>query len=84
MTQLSISIPDSIYKSVLALATQEDISIDQFVALALGEKMSALMTEDYLLQRAKRGQRDKFLAVLAAAPNVDPIVEDTLSHQHIE
>ena len=76
MTQLSISIPDSIYKSVQALATQEDISIDQFVALALGEKMSALMTEDYLLQRAKRGQRDKFLAVLAAAPNVDPIVED--------
>lgn len=76
MTQLSISIPDSIYKSVQALATQEDISIDQFVALALGEKMSALMTEDYLLQRAKRGQRDKFLALLAAAPNVDPIVED--------
>ena len=76
MTQLCISIPDSIYKSVQALATQEDISIDQFVALALGEKMSALMTEDYLLQRAKLGQRDKFLAVLAAAPNVDPIVED--------
>jgi len=41
------------------------MSIDQFVALALGEKMSALMNEDYLLQRAKRGQRDKFLAVSA-------------------
>ena len=80
MTQLNISIPDSIYKSVQALATQEEISIDQFVALALGEKMSALMTEDYLLQRAKRGQRDKFLAVLAAAPNVDPIVEDRLGN----
>ena len=81
MTQLSISIPDSIYKSVQALATQEDISIDQFVALALGEKMSALMTEDYLLQRAKRGQRDKFLAVLAAAPDVDPIEDDWLGNR---
>jgi len=80
MTQLNISIPDSIYKSVQALATQEDISIDQFVALALGEKMSALMTEDYLLQRAKRGQRDKFLAVLAAAPDVDPIEDDRLGN----
>ena len=81
MTQLSISIPDSIYKSVLALASQEDISIDQFVALALGEKMSALMTEDYLLQRAIRGQRDKFLAVLAAAPDVDPIEDDWLGNR---
>ncbi len=81
MTQLNISIPDSIYKSVQALATQEEISIDQFVALALGEKMSALMTEDYLLQRAIRGQRDKFLAVLAAAPDVDPIEDDWLGNR---
>ena len=40
--------------------------------------MSALMTEDYLLQRAKRGQRDKFLAVLDAAPDVEPIEEDKI------
>lgn len=78
MTQLNITIPDSIYNSVRALASQENISIDQFVALALGEKMSALMTEDYLLQRAKRGQRDKFLAVLDAAPDVEPIEEDQI------
>lgn len=78
MTQLNITIPDSIYNSVRALAYQENISIDQFVALALGEKMSALMTEDYLLQRAKRGRRDKFLAVLDAAPDIDPIEEDRI------
>ena len=78
MTQLSITIPDSIYNSVQALASKENMSIDQFVALALGEKMSALMTEDYLLQRAKRGQRDKFLAILDAAPDVEPIEEDKI------
>jgi len=78
MTQINITIPDSIYNGVQALASKENISIDQFVALALGEKMSALMTEDYLLQRAKRGQRDKFLAVLDAAPDVEPIEEDKI------
>ncbi|HEY8035572.1 MAG TPA: toxin-antitoxin system HicB family antitoxin [Methylobacter sp.] len=78
MTQLSITIPDSIYNGVRTLAAQENISIDQFVALALGEKISALMTEDYLLRRAKRGRRDKFLAVLDAAPNIDPIEEDRI------
>jgi len=40
--------------------------------------MSALMTEDYLLQRAKRGQRDKFLAELDAAPNAEPIEDDKI------
>ncbi|MCF7963935.1 MAG: toxin-antitoxin system HicB family antitoxin [Methylobacter tundripaludum] len=78
MTQLSITIPDSIYNGVRTLAAQENISIDQFVALALGEKVSALMTEDYLLRRAQRGRRDKFLAVLDAAPNIDPIEEDRI------
>lgn len=76
MTQLSITIPDSIYNNVQALATQENVPIDQFITLALGEKISALMTEDYLLQRAKRGRRDKFLAVLDAAPDIEPIEED--------
>ena len=78
MTQLSITIPDSICNSVQALANQENISIDQFVALALGEKISALMTEDYLLQRAKRGRRDKFLTVLDSAPDVDAIEDDRI------
>ena len=78
MTQLNITIPDSIYNCVQALASKENMSIDQFVALALGEKMSALMTEDYLLQRAKQGQRDKFIAVLDAAPDVEAIEEDKI------
>jgi hypothetical protein len=38
--------------------------------------MSALMTENYLLERTKRERRDKFLAVLDADPDVDPIEED--------
>jgi hypothetical protein len=78
MTQLSITIPDSIYNNVQVLATKENVSIDQFIALALGEKMSALMTEDYLLQRAKRGQRDKFLAVLDNVPDVEAATEDKI------
>ena len=78
MTQLNITIPDSIYNCVQALASKENMSIDQFVALALGEKMSALMTEDYLVQRAKQGQRDKFIAVLDAAPDVEAIEEDKI------
>lgn len=79
MTQLSITIPDSIYNGARALATKDNVSVDQFVALALGEKISALMTEDYLLQRAKRGRRDKFLAALDAASDIAPTEDDNIS-----
>jgi hypothetical protein len=78
MTERLISIPDSLYNGVQALVAKEAMSFDQFVALALGEKLSALMTEDYLGQRAQRGQRDKFLAVLDAAADVEPILGDEL------
>jgi len=48
-------------------------------ALALAEKVSALMTEDYLAERAKRGSRRKFRRVLAKVPDVEPEERDRLS-----
>jgi len=40
--------------------------------LAVTEKMSALLTVDYLKERSKRGSRQKFEAVLATVPDVEP------------
>ena len=59
MTQLNITIPNSIYNGVQALASKENMSIDQFVALALGEKMSASMTEIIYYSGLDQGS-DKF------------------------
>ena len=38
--------------------------MNQFIALAVAEKVSALMTMDYLEQRAKRGSLKDFDTVL--------------------
>jgi hypothetical protein len=57
---------------------QEGISIDQFISTAVAEKMAALMTLDYLEDRAKRGSREKFLAVLAKVPDAAPDPGDEL------
>ena len=38
--------------------------MNQFIALAVAEKVSALMTMDYLQQRAKRGSLKDFDTVL--------------------
>jgi len=78
MSTLSLRLPDSLHKRVRELAQQEGISINQFVSTAVAEKMAALLTVSYLEERAKRGNREKFLAVLAKVPDVAPEPGDEL------
>jgi len=54
------------------------ISIDHFVAVAVAEKISALTTKSYLKERAKRGNRAKYEAVLAKVPDIEPEPDDRL------
>lgn len=78
MSTTSLRLPDSLHKRVRKLAKQENISINQFIAAALAEKMSALLTNEYLDERAKRGSRRKFERVLSKVRNVEPKEEDKL------
>jgi hypothetical protein len=72
MSIIEIEIPDSLQKSLHDLASREGISIDQFISTAIAEKLSALMTENYLKEKAKRGSRAKYEAILAKVPDVKP------------
>ena len=78
MSILSVQLPNSLYKSLQDLAEHEGISIEQFIATAVAEKMAALMTESYLTERAKRGSRAKYEAALAQVPDVEPEEYDKL------
>lgn len=78
MSTLSLRLPDSLHDTVRDLAKQDSISINQFITVALAEKISALMTEDYLAERAKRGSKEKFDAVMAKIADVEPLEYDKL------
>jgi hypothetical protein len=78
MSHLKVQLPDSLYKSLQALAAQDGISVDQFIATAVAEKIAALTTETYLEELAKRGSRTKYEAVLAKVPDVEPEPYDRL------
>jgi hypothetical protein len=54
------------------VAMQDHISLNQFIASAVAEKISALTTERYLEERAQRGSREKFKQALATVPDVEP------------
>ena len=78
MSALSLRLPESLHKKLKEMALREGISINQFIATAVAEKMAAIMTEDYLLARAQRGSRAKFEAALARVPDIEPEDRDRL------
>ena len=78
MSALSLRLPNSLHDRARELAEREGISINQLVSTALAEKMAALMTEEYLETRARRGSRSRFLRALAKVPNVAPDPADEL------
>jgi hypothetical protein len=78
MSIVQVQIPDSLHKSLSELASRDGISIDQFISTAIAEKLSALMTESYLSERAKRGSRAKYEAILAKVPDVEPEAYDKI------
>jgi len=78
MSTLSLRLPESLHRRLGEVAEQEGVSINQLISSAVGEKMSALLTEEYLSARAKRGGRKQFLAALARVPDVEPLDEDQL------
>ena len=52
--------------------------MNQFITLALSEKISALHTQDYLKERAAKGDRKEFEAILDKVPDVEPEEQDRL------
>jgi hypothetical protein len=78
MGTISLQLPDSMERQVRELAEREGISFNQFVAAAVAEKLSAVLTEDYLEARAKRADRKEFEAVLRKVKDQPPMPGDEL------
>jgi hypothetical protein len=78
MSTMSLRLPESLHEKVRELARKEGVSINQLVTLAVAEKLSALLTEEYIMQRAARGNLEKFERVLAKVPDVAPLPGDEL------
>jgi hypothetical protein len=64
MSTLSLRLPDSLHEKIRKLSKKDKISLNQFIASAVTEKITALETETYLSGRAKKGSEDKYLKVL--------------------
>ena len=81
MSTLSVRLPNSLHKQLRECAEREGTSINQLISSAVAEKMAALLTQDYLDARAKRGSRKKFQAALKTVPDVEPDEFDRLPNK---
>lgn len=83
MSTLSVRLPKSLHRHLRELAVREGVSMNQLISSAVGEKLAALMTEDYL-SRAGRGSRRGYEAVLRHAPDIAPEERDQLSNNRVK
>jgi hypothetical protein len=84
MATLSLRLPESVHRQLVQLAKTEGVSLNQLISSAAAEKLAALMTEEYLADRAKRASRRKFDAVLAKVPKAPPLEGDELPAGYVK
>ncbi len=78
MSAISVRLPDSLHQLARDISTQDHVSLNQFIASAVAEKVSALTTEKYISERASRASKERFKAALASVPSVVPAPFDVL------
>lgn len=78
MSTLSIRLPESVHRKLRDMADKEGVSMNQFISLAVSEKISALLTVDYLNERAAKEDPKQFKDLLSRVPDVTPDDVDKL------
>lgn len=84
MSTLSLRLPNSLHERLGEIARRDNVSINQLINSAVAEKVSALMTEEYLAARATRGSRRRFTAMLRKVPAAEPAAEDRLANPRLQ
>lgn len=78
MSTLSLRLPDSLHNNLKRAAEADGISINQFISLAVAEKLSALQTYDIIAERARGASRESFLEAMALIPRGEVVEGDEL------
>jgi predicted DNA-binding ribbon-helix-helix protein len=78
MSTLSVRLPESVHRKLKQMAEKEGVSMNQLISLAVAEKLSSLLTVDYLNERANKANPEEFKKFLDKVPDVEPESYDKL------
>jgi hypothetical protein len=72
-----LKLPNSVKNAAAELAKIDGVSLNQFIAAAVAEKVGALRTaSEFLQQRAGSARPKDLVKYLRRAPKVDPVKGD--------
>jgi hypothetical protein len=75
MTDLStfpLRLPRSLKTAAEVLAKEDGVSLNQFIAVTLAEKIGAMQSATFLAERRRRANLDEFRAILTRKPGRPP------------
>ena len=78
MGALSLRLPESIHRHIREIAKSEGVSINQLISSAITEKISAIMTEEYLNKRSERANIKDMESILNKVKDRAPLQGDEL------
>lgn len=73
-SNFALRVQKSLLDEARKLAEAEGVALNQFINVALAEKLAAMRTADFFRERAKRGNVRKALKTLARAGRKNPPV----------
>lgn len=74
-----LRLPRSVKAAVEKIAKEEGVSLNQFVATAVAEKLAAMKTEAFFAERTKRADPAEFRRILTRAAGEPPRPGDEIS-----
>lgn len=74
-----LKMPNSVKAAAARLAKADGVSLNQFIAVAVAEKVGAMETAaEFLRRRAAKARPANLRRYLRRAPNVAPATEDAI------
>lgn len=66
--RVSLNLPRSLKRAAEDFAEKDGVSLNQYVALALAEKIGARGAAEFFAERGKNGDRERAIAFLEGRP----------------
>ncbi len=74
----ALRLPSSLKAGAEVVARQDGTTLNQFIVSAVAEKLAALKTSEFFIERAKTGNMNSALALLSRVGGEAPADEDQL------
>ncbi|MEY2770606.1 MAG: hypothetical protein RIQ38_1025 [Pseudomonadota bacterium] len=78
MSTFALRLPDSLYAIAKQMAEQDRASLNQFITVAVAEKVSAMQTAAFFSDQAGKAQAQDLARFLATVKDRDPLPGDEL------